>query len=581
MAHDNPWHFLGDLTHEKVLYGAYKDSVFHTDSTVWRFVRYSLGTVLDQFEQAEDIAEHIYHKRAVALQRFHAHEEAVQNYRNNDFIRRSAEISQNTWFKRVWVLQEVHSNPVVHVRHGAKQVSWLAFNSLYMASYDINTRFVQQSIFSRDWRMLETVWETIKRGVVPSLWMKIGLLADDSKKNFEICKLLERTSSDFEATDPRDKLFGIYHLATDIDSSTFRPDYTKSLGETYQSFTEWLILQHGHLEVLSFVRNASPDKLAGLPSWVPDFRFRIQGREWRLAEMCRNDGSVVPTLTAANKMFDGRNLCLRGRHVVTVKSVVSLNDFRLAGMKDCNEWNSIGIDKIWVMLFLTQDIMRKKSKPGVYIATEDAVNEKFSLMTFLQTMLVTELDEPAGIDDESFIANDSSRLRDLIRLWGELDRDFRSLDDCPRDIMQYKQLHDRLIGPNAAVIATHDSSINYMVLNGRSFFFSVDGRLGLCPEGTRRGDSVVMLDGGSTPFVIREDPKGYGTMREWLTHGKTWEFIGECYLQGAMAVAGCRNWGWHDPLWEDYELDSYKGPRVMDDGGIVVGSYRERVFRFW
>src|SRR3954465_1182281 len=28
VAHDNPWHFLGDLTNEKVLYGAYKDSVF-------------------------------------------------------------------------------------------------------------------------------------------------------------------------------------------------------------------------------------------------------------------------------------------------------------------------------------------------------------------------------------------------------------------------------------------------------------------------------------------------------------------------------------------------------------------------
>ncbi|KAF2026944.1 hypothetical protein EK21DRAFT_91953 [Setomelanomma holmii] len=164
-------------------------------------------------------------------------------------------------------------------------------------------------------------------------------------------------------------------------------------------------------------------------------------------------------------------------------------------------------------------------------------------------------------------------------MWGELGPKSRSLSGYIRDVLQYNQLWEKLIDPNLAVIEQHDSDIHYMILNGRSFFFSWDGRLGLCLGNTRRGDSVVILDGCSTPFVIRENPEAFGTLKEWLKQGKTWVFVGECYPQGAMNVAGFSDWGWHDLLSKDYGLESNHRPAVMDDGSIVIGSYPGKVFK--
>ncbi|KXX75728.1 Heterokaryon incompatibility protein 6, OR allele [Madurella mycetomatis] len=345
------------------------------------------------------------------------------------------------------------------------------------------------------------------------------------------------------------RIAGSLDLATDTDPSTFRPDYTKSLAETYRYFTEWLILQHGHLEILSFVRNTSPGKPAALPSWVPDFRYGIQGKEWRLAEMCRNRGAVVPTLTAASKLFDRGRLCLRGRCLAVVKRVISLQDFRLSGMEDANAWGDIGIDKIWMMLFICEENPRRSAQVHAGTAEDVLSTDTFSLLAFLRTMLVAELDGLIS-SDEAFIARNSRRLRELVRLWGKLDPRFRSLSRCPRDVLRYWQLHRRLVGQSAVAIAKYDQHIHYMVLR-RSFFFATDERLGLCPEGTRAGDVVVALDGGATPFVVRE-ASSHGTLRDWLVNLKvrTWEFIGECYLQDAMQIQGWtrRDWGWQDPL---------------------------------
>ena len=41
---------------------------------------------------------------------------------------------------------------------------------------------------------------------------------------------------DFQSTSPYDKVFALLNLAEDIDGIDFKPDYSKSLSQTYQEF---------------------------------------------------------------------------------------------------------------------------------------------------------------------------------------------------------------------------------------------------------------------------------------------------------------------------------------------------------
>lgn len=56
----------------------------------------------------------------------------------------------------------------------------------------------------------------------------------------------------------------------------------------------------------------------------------------------------------------------------------------------------------------------------------------------------------------------------------------------------------------------------------RKFFITQEGRMGLCPRNAREGDKIVILYGGSVPYVLREMEAG------------RWSFVGECYVDGYM-----------------------------------------------
>ncbi|RYP13483.1 hypothetical protein DL765_006858 [Monosporascus sp. GIB2] len=75
------------------------------------------------------------------------------------------------------------------------------------------------------------------------------------------------------ATDPRDRVFALLHLA--IDSGEFRgfPDYEKSCEEVYIE-TALKFLEQGHIDVLAYCQ--FPKKLKSLPSWVPDWSMEVR-----------------------------------------------------------------------------------------------------------------------------------------------------------------------------------------------------------------------------------------------------------------------------------------------------------------
>ncbi|RHZ44310.1 Ankyrin and HET domain protein [Aspergillus thermomutatus] len=75
----------------------------------------------------------------------------------------------------------------------------------------------------------------------------------------------------FNATDPRDKIFGLYGLLRVGGTVDWHPDYSQCVGEVFARATKEIIQKAGELRILSAVHDKSLRNIVDLPSWVPDY----------------------------------------------------------------------------------------------------------------------------------------------------------------------------------------------------------------------------------------------------------------------------------------------------------------------
>jgi hypothetical protein len=75
---------------------------------------------------------------------------------------------------------------------------------------------------------------------------------------------------DFEATDPRDKIYALLGLCSESDTSAIKPDYSISVAELYTAVARHFITKTKDLTPLQY-SDGNQDLKHGLPSWVPDY----------------------------------------------------------------------------------------------------------------------------------------------------------------------------------------------------------------------------------------------------------------------------------------------------------------------
>lgn len=131
--------------------------------------------------------------------------------------------------------------------------------------------------------------------------------------------------------------------------------------------------------------------------------------------------------------------------------------------------------------------------------------------------------------------NDRSRaflrtlVADFVHGKRATESDVRALDDwvmLKQDHPGVEELSDRVKLTANLVEAVSAAR------NGRQFFMSEKGYMGLAPITTKAGDAVCILFGGQVPFILRE--------RDDFGHS----MIGDCYVHGIMngeAIGNTRN----------------------------------------
>ncbi|OCL01420.1 HET-domain-containing protein [Glonium stellatum] len=169
------------------------------------------------------------------------------------------EFCRRPYFSRVWVIQEVALaalDPTVIC--GSYRMPW------QQLAYAVNLFWFSEIEFSRHadscaFHIITiTTYRELKEGIGKKEWFSLAHWLSDIKT--------------FCCTDPRDRVYGLYGLATDDLDTTgkiaFKPDYHLSIEELYRNTAATIISQGRALSPLS---HAYHKTLTALPSWVPDW----------------------------------------------------------------------------------------------------------------------------------------------------------------------------------------------------------------------------------------------------------------------------------------------------------------------
>lgn len=457
------------------------------------------------------------------------------------------------WFRRMWIVQEFAVARSVTCMCGDEEFSPSELDAATQFATNTEAGFVPAT-------------EEVDGDALP--FGKLVLLRTDWERHQKMPLLtLLQDHRSCHASDPRDKIYSIMHMAKDIGPRFhglhIEKGYDIDAATLYRITALEMMIKQRSLEVLTHAgvhevyineRRQSWDKpgyherLPDLPSWVPDWhlpdstqsllRFERPQRYsgiWSSGEVVNNlQAYVVPYSYCASGSTSFRyspssneaQLKVRGMLLDVISSVGRANhnprDLRpVPTNQNPSEWlrdpndaeiianleQTLGVFQNW------HDLIMGTCQGQLYF-TQQPMFE-----VLWQTMMAGIF--PHGIEAE----------RSLFLQWYKATEKTRvmvlGLQHNPLVRMAALSIYTSLKMASGGIIfssnfmrKTSGTTLNRAVF--RTAGHSRHGELiGLAPRGTAPGDFVVILEGATVPFVLRP----------W---NGNWKLVGACYLHGGM-----------------------------------------------
>ena len=164
---------------------------------------------------------------------------------------------RRSWFERLWVYQEATLARDIEVQCGHCTVHWGDF---VVALLVIGASIRTGNFFGND-------EEKFMQLYVHNL-AALGFVTTVSMRRKDPL-LLVRDAQSLKCLDPRDILFGMLSVMQKPDRQDIKVDYSKSVEQTYTDWARNRIQRTSRLDVFSLCRDSHN---RGLPSWVPDLK---------------------------------------------------------------------------------------------------------------------------------------------------------------------------------------------------------------------------------------------------------------------------------------------------------------------
>ncbi|KAK1715383.1 heterokaryon incompatibility protein-domain-containing protein [Colletotrichum lupini] len=436
------------------------------------------------------------------------------------------------WWTRIWTIQEF----VIPERV-----------SMWCGTQSINRTVICRALWTAD----KCPWSGFKETLGFSygfnrrrLWM---LYKISKKSNKDITMSLPALAAYFsqcDATDDRDRLYGLRALST--DGFLLEVSYARSVEEVYLHYTQAFIDHHKSLDIICFASVYSSSFSNGYSSmsWVPDWRLEMhslvtplmasQGSRTHIGNMrppLSLEYSGVPAVYSASRdreaeySFHERTLTTKGTLLDTIDGLAGSRKFPFIQSSHQNNLrsstkNSVGFSRpIEILRRICKTLVLDRKNRYLQYAMPD---EDF-FHDFIRLCSLRMEDSPDLIAQEFQEWFDWTRpllicghtFESIVRDTLNNDPEFISMAGPPPNQAEF--IHDSFFGRLVDTIGRMSSRL----------MVSCDGHVGLVPQRAMKGDFLCVLFGCSVPVVLRR----YDDTDSFVV-------IGECFVDGYMEGAG-------------------------------------------
>jgi len=364
------------------------------------------------------------------------------------------------------------------------------------------------------------------------------------------------------ATDSRDKIFGVLGIAQKALPSDMAmpltPDYSSgsTAQDVFTSVATFLLEKLPKLSNLSHVEDKGSRRVAGLPSWVPDYTntlmpvplTSIRGEH---AFNCCPEGDTTETRT----IIDGSSLRLDGAVFDRVSEVgtpmwdiIKSSDINSC-LKLCESIKQPYLDTCQD----TGEVLWRTMIANSHNSERAPDNMGAAFIMWARNRLATKLTPEIMVRNEtgaitSNVSLNEALLRDQLKALQALHNSSigkLSLPTVDEVLASAREMHhfkiqdfisqgNNILDPNDP-FPTAAEQLNRVERHAAAFhtalsptmpfrrlYLTEKGYLGLGPESTVVGDQVFMLHSAQVPFVLRGNGDG------------SFELIGETYVHGFM-----------------------------------------------
>lgn len=300
---------------------------------------------------------------------------------------------------------------------------------------------------------------------------------------------LVRTFASRQCQNPRDKIFSLAAMATAPAYDAFVPDYQVDTVTCYIDMFRQM-LEESNYDFRCFVGpcyGSSPN-LPSLPSWVWDFSQPIMNTTQELRRLqVYNLYNASGGRTGAPRIRNGIELHISGVYVDSIKQV----DEGFENRRECVEPQVI--------------IARWIRMCEHAIGSTDRERVRRAMVSVLCGTVVA---------DWSF-------------------RRTRNKDGADEPCLLSESEWQRLIGGDLHGVPLEWETGFGVAVDGRCFFITEGGKMGLAVKDAREGDEVWIPFGSKVPFVLRRLPRNSQTQNRLQVSG-TYSLVGDCFLENAM-----------------------------------------------
>lgn len=471
----------------------------------------------------------------------------------SDFVRTFADVDlsqrllimdlfQRPWFRRVWIVQEVSRGNTVTVLCGKRSMDWTAFalgaKILSVCGKEQQLWPSGQLPFTAEISLLH-IGSTLSR----LSWLESLSLAE-----------LMYYAANYDATDPRDKLYALLGCSKKPMVYNFPVDYSLTLAEVNRQIAPLLFRESGSLDPLNFAQHEGDIPL-DVPTWTPTYdAMRLL---YNIGYSVRHSGRGEQRYGDAASHFaiDATELRMQGRLVATITDVSDLASTKLPEY-DLWQWSPRTLEGVLDSFVLSLPNSRQpsafrsfvdacflgySSEPGASrpletdLQRDDQGRLLLALIFYYSPANVPSpapayLDIPANFTwrrrcTVSTDGVDSQRGRTVYETYNLDERFDHSVEAKAEDDLRLATVFGHYdIRDRFDETALHKSSLlaSNACIRRKFFRLSGDGTvIGIGPGASRVGDIVMQPLGARTPFVLRPV-------------GQHYLCVGECFIAGEM-----------------------------------------------